>query len=368
MTHAKSISVFPMTSGAHDRALREKAFEPLVAAAKDNPRALLTLANEAQRNGDLDRCLELVERALALQPDDPETNYRVRQLRGRAVPDWHFTMMQDQLRNQAFLEAIERAVQPDMTVLDIGSGSGLLAMMAARAGARAVHSCEMNPIIAKVAEEIVSRNGFADSVTIHNKVSQKLDPDADLGGRADLVISEIIGKDLVCEQVLPSMRDAVRRLAKPGAQFIPHSGEIRIALAHYGKLAKRLVDEACGFDLTPFNALHGARFHVQVYDPALELRSDSVSLFDFDFTSREDHPDSARIDLVSNGGIANGVVQWFRLQMDAHSTFENPPGRDSSWSWALVFFPFAEEIDLNPGDRVSVTGRIVNNNLCLWRG
>ncbi len=351
-----------------DRRLRELAFEPLVAAAKANPKALLTLATEAQRNGDLDRCLTLVEQALALQPDDPETRYRARQLRARAVPSWHFTMMQDHLRNEAFLEAIERAVQPDMTVLDIGSGSGLLAMIAARAGAREVHSCEMNPVIAKVAQEIVSRNGFADKVTIHNKVSQKLDPEADLGGLADLVISEIIGKDLVCEQVLPSMRDAARRLAKPGAQFIPHSGEIRIALAHYGKLGKRFVDQACGFDLTPFNALHSARFHVQVYDPALELRSKSVSLFDFDFTSRDDHLDTARIDLVSNGGTANGVVQWFRLQMDAQSSFENPPGRDSSWSWALVFFPFGEELDLSPGDRVSVTGRIVNNLLCLWRG
>lgn len=351
-----------------DRRLRALAFEPLVAAAKDNPRALLTLATDAQRSGDHERCLTLVEKALALKPDDPETKYRARQLRGRAVPSWHFTMMQDQIRNEAFLEAIERAVQPDMTVLDIGSGSGLLAMMAARAGAREVHSCEMNPVIAKVAEEIVSRNGFADKVTIHNKVSQKLDPEADLGGLADLVISEIIGKDLVCEQVLPSMRDAARRLAKPGAQFIPHSGEIRIALAHYGKLAKRFVDEACGFDLTPFNALHSARFHVQVYDPALELRSDRASLFDFDFTSRDDHPASAQIDLVADGGPANGVVQWFRLQMDAHSTFENPPGRDSSWSWALVFFPFDEEIDLQPGDRVCIEGRIVNNNLCLWRG
>jgi type III protein arginine methyltransferase len=351
-----------------DRRLRELAFEPLVAAAKDNPKALLTLATEAQRLGDLDRCLALMEQALALQPDNPETQYRVRHLRGEVVPDWHFTMMQDHIRNQAFLEAIERAVKPDMKVLDIGSGSGLLAMMAARAGAREVHSCEMNPVIAKVAQEIVSRNGFADKVTIHNKVSQKLDPDADLGGPADLVISEIIGKDLVCEQVLPAMRDAVRRLAKPGAQFIPHSGEIRIALAHYGKLAKRFVDEACGFDLSPFNAMHGARFHVQVYDPALELRSDSVSLFDFDFTNRDDHPDTATIDLVSNGGTANGVVQWFRLQMDAQSSFENPPGRDSSWSWALVFFPFDAEIDLSPGDRVSVTGRIVNNLLCLWRG
>jgi type III protein arginine methyltransferase len=357
----------PMTSLKEDRHLLEKAFEPLQAAAKDNPRALLALAAQAQRSRDLARCRALLDQVVALQPDDPEIRYRVRQLRGRAVPNWHFAMMHDDIRNKAFEEAITRAVRPDMTVLDIGSGSGLLAMMAARAGALTVHSCEMNPFTARVAEEIVSRNGFADSVTIHNKVSHELDPDADLGGRADLVISEIIGKDLVCEKVLPAMRDAVRRLAKPGAQFIPRSGAIHIALAHYGNLAKRFVDEACGFDLSPFNALHSARFSVQVQDPALVLHSESATLFDFDFTSHDAHPDRERVDLVSTGGTVNGVAQWFRLQMDAHGSFDNSPGPDSSWSWALLFFPFDEEMELAPGDSVSVTGRIVDDLLCLWR-
>lgn len=349
------------------RLIIAQAFEPLVAAAKDNPRALLTLAGTALTQGDQGRALVLAEQALALRPDDPEIRFRLHQLRGKATPSWHFPMMQDQIRNQAFQDAIERAVEPGMTVLDIGSGSGLLAMMAARAGARAVHSCEMNPVIAEVAREIVARNGFEDRITIHSLNSKQLDPDTHMGGRADLVISEIIGKDLVCEQVLPSMRDAVRRLAKPGARFIPQSGEIQVALAHFGRLKHRLVGESCGFDLTPFNSLSPANFSVQTYDPELELRSDSAALFAFDFASPDPQPDQARLDLVSHGGTANGVVQWFRLQMDDEGSFENPPGPETSRSWALVFFPFDAPVTLEPGDRVSIAARIVNDILCLWR-
>lgn len=346
-----------------DFALSRRAFEPLVAAAKGNARALIALADEAARNGELSRCLELAHEALELKPDDPGIQFEARALLARTVPDWHFPMLHDHIRNQAFLDAIERAVRPEMKVLDIGSGSGLLAMMAARAGAREVHSCEMNPAIAMVAKQIVSHNGYADQVTIHAKSSRELDADSDLGGRADLVISEIIGKDMVCEKVIPTMQDAVRRLAKPHARFIPQSGEIRVALAHYVKPDDRKVGEVCGFDLSPFNQLGRARFSVQVNDPSLAVRGEMAELFSFDFSSAESRADRVSLDLVASGGVVNGVVQWFRLQMDEFSEFENSPGPNSSRSWALVFFPFAIPIETEPGDRIGVVASIAKNLL-----
>ena len=196
-----------------DHSIALRAFEGMVAAAAGNPRALLALSYMAQQNGDTPRSLELAQEVLALAEADAETERAARHLLARTVPDWHFPMMLDQERNQAFEDAIERAVRPEMRVLDIGSGSGLLAMMAARAGAREVHSCEMNPVIAKTAREIVQRNGFAGTITVHARNSRMLDPEGDLGGQADLVISEVIGKDFVCEHVLPTMQDAARPLA-----------------------------------------------------------------------------------------------------------------------------------------------------------
>ena len=298
-----------------------------------------------------------------MKPDDPGIQFEARALLARTVPDWHFPMLHDHIRNQAFLDAIERAVRPEMKVLDIGSGSGLLAMMAARAGAREVHSCEMNPAIAMVAKQIVHHNGFADRVTVHASSSRKLDADSDLGGRADLVISEIIGKDLVCEEVLPSMLDAVRRLAKPDARFIPQGGEIRVALAHYGKFNRRKVGEVCGFDLSPFNQLGKARFSVQVNDPSLAVRGEVTDLFAFDFSSAEPQADRVSLDLVAAGGTVNGVVQWFRLQMDEFGSFENNPGPETSRSWALIFFPFAEPIETDPGERIGVVASVAMNLL-----
>jgi type III protein arginine methyltransferase len=79
----------------------------------------------------------------------------------KAVPPWHFAMMNDVPRNSAYEEAIRR-VAPGRSVLDIGTGAGLLAMMAARAGAKWVVSCEQTPWIAAKAREVVAANGVGD--------------------------------------------------------------------------------------------------------------------------------------------------------------------------------------------------------------
>jgi hypothetical protein len=52
-----------------------------------------------------------------------------------AVNDFHFAMMNDHDRNEFYREALEKAVKPTDMVLEIGTGSGLLAMLAAKSGA-----------------------------------------------------------------------------------------------------------------------------------------------------------------------------------------------------------------------------------------
>ena len=100
-------------------------------------------------------------------------------------------MLADTARNDAFERAIAKAARGRRLVLDIGTGSGLLAMMAARAGARRVVACEAIRPLAQVATRIVAQNGFADRITVIAKRSTELAVGQNLSEPADLLISEV---------------------------------------------------------------------------------------------------------------------------------------------------------------------------------
>ena len=350
------------------RALIGTAFDALVAGASGNARALALLAAKADQAGDRGRAHAVARQSLALAPDDPEIAAIANAVIAANVPIWHFHMMRDAERNAAYQAAITRAVRPGMRVLDVGSGSGLLAMMAARAGAGSVVSCEVDPAIAAVATDIVARNGFADRVTVINAHSGALDVDRDLGGPVDLVISEIIGKDVVCEHVLPSLRDVARRLLRPGGQMLPAAAEVRIALADWqGYDGIPALPDQCGFDLTPFNQLQPPRWSTNVGDRRLSLCSDPLTLMRFDLASNGAPDVTASVALAALGGRVNGVVQWARLQLDAQGWFENHPAHGRWSSWACQFFPFAQPVDATAGQAIRVGGRVVADLLRLWK-
>lgn len=352
---------------ASDEALIDAAFEPLVAAAAGDALKLAVLAMRAGKANKL-RALAVAREALALAPDDPEVLAIARSVLAADVPLWHFAMMRDDPRNAAYQAAVERAVQPGMRVLDIGSGSGLLAMMAARAGAAHVFTCEADPAIAAVTQQIVTANGFADRITVFNRHSTSLDADADLGGPVDLIISEIIGVDLVCEKALPSLADAKRRLLAPGGTMIPTIGEIRVALAWWDGYAEIPAQaDQCGFDLSAFNQLAPCRWKIDVGTRRLHVRSDEAALMSFDLTTTTVPDRHAALMLQSTGGAVNGVIQWIGLQLDEDGWFDNPPAHGAISSWACIFFPFPAPIDTAAGQPVQIAARVIGDALRIWQ-
>ena len=350
----------------NERDLPEAAFQALIDAAGDNVPALLRLAEVAGQRNNYRCAAELAGRARILWPDDPETAFVAADIISRTVPEFHLPMMHDVARNAAFADAIARQVQPDMRVLDIGSGSGLLAMMAARAGAGEVWSCEAQPAVAAVARDIVRRNGYADRVNILSKHSRDIDAAADMGGPADLIVAEVIASDVVSEHVLPTMRDAVRRLARPGARLIPQAAEIRVALAWWDKLDRRYIGEVDGFDLTPFNRLVQPHFYVPVHSKSLSLRGPAATLFHFDFAAPDQARDRNEVMLEGDGRPANGVIQWLHLQLDEEGAYENRPDSGGKSSWDATFHPLPAALTPATGSGVRLAATYRGDRLKMW--
>src|SRR5262245_12756055 len=137
---------------------------------------------------------------------------------GWADPVEHARMLHDDRRTRDYLAAIAAAVRPGDVVLDIGTGSGVLAVAAARAGARRIYAVEASDI-AEVAGRVFATNGVTETVTLVPGWSREIE----LPEPADLLVAEIIGNEPLEEEILETTLDARRRLLKPDARLIPHT-------------------------------------------------------------------------------------------------------------------------------------------------
>ncbi len=341
-----------------------KHIDVLRTKAAGDSLALLRIAEmmvEAQR---FDEMIDLCEQIIA--GTDANVAARARSLMLRQIPGWHFSILSDLPRNRAYADAIARALaeRPGARVLEIGTGSGILAMHAARAGAAQVVTCEANRLVAQAAQGVLVANGLHRQVTLLNRHSTSL-TETDIGGRVDILVSEIIADNVLSEGVLPSHEHALRALCVPDPVVIPARATVRVALATDHSPVRAPLDHLDGFDLAPFNRLKPPVISIKADDPDVQLRSDPIDLFAFDLaTPVRQAPERGTRSMVSGGGRIDGVVQWLRLELAAGIAYENPPG--GAWSnWGLRFHRFDDPVETQAGDVITIDAAHDRNRISI---
>ena len=116
-------------------------------------------------------------------------------------------------------------------MLDLGAGTGVHGLMAARMGARRVYLVEPEDIIS-VAEEIAEANGLRDRVQcIQGRIE-----DVSLPERVDVIVSVLTGNFLVTEDLLQTLFYARDHVLKPGGVLIPSAATMEAAPVSAAKL------------------------------------------------------------------------------------------------------------------------------------
>jgi type II protein arginine methyltransferase len=294
-------------------------------------------------------------RALASQPDNIHLRHQMRRLCAEQVPFWHIPMMNDVRRNDAFEAAIKAAIAsrgPDALVLDIGTGSGLLSMMAARAGAGSVVACEADQIIADMAQQIVAENGFADWIDIFAKPSTCLTVGAELDAPADILISEILSSDLLTENVLDTFEDAHARLLKEDAIIIPRAASAIGCLVESDVLKNYVfVDQVSGFDLSRFGDFAAMKLPIHGTMTGWRRLSADIELVRIDLTQKNHASDLQLVSVpVLEDGVATGIVQWMHIDLAEGISFDNHPDGYSDGGWLQILHNFPEPIQVRAGE------------------
>lgn len=180
-------------------------------------------------------------------------------------------MLKDRVRTEAYRDFIyeNKALFKGKIVLDVGCGTGILSMFAARAGAARVFSVDNSGIIEK-AREIVAENGLSDVITlIRGKVEEISLPVA----RVDIIVSEWMGYFLLYEAMLDSVLIARDRFLAPGGILAPSQTRMLLSAiddADFKNEKYNFWDDVYGFKMTPMKK---STLHEAVVDL---VKSDSI--------------------------------------------------------------------------------------------
>jgi hypothetical protein len=301
----------------------------------------------------------------------------------------HFPMLLDNARNAAYHAAIRRAVAsagPEARVLDIGSGSGLLAMMAAAAniGPHPVVGVERNHEVAKAARWVLADNGLQDKVVLLRarssdvQVTEQCQGYTSDGGpcmpaRANILVSEVLATDLFGEGWNWVLMDARARLITRDALVIPRRG---VGLAQAIFYPYGFAEDATleGFDLKALRPLRpdnkvGAE--LSCCSQCVNL-TDVVDMEEWDFAAAASDIEPGKrlhVTTATASGVVNAVALWWKVQLLDGSEVDggedvwlsSGPGQNSHWQQYV--FMLHRDIPVKKGDQLQLA---LLHNAHLW--
>lgn len=243
-----------------------------------------------------------------MQPDRRQLNQHAARLLKT-----HQTLLKDQIRNEAFYEALKQTVTRESTVLDIGSGTGIWAIAAAMLGAKRVVAIDADPMLAELIKKLAADKGLSGQIEVICGYSMNVD----LPPEFDIVVSETIGYLGYDEDIVPIMADARLRFLRPGGIIIPENISLHACLGRFDDRSSRLPN-GIDIDLDGFCDLDLNRPRVLKDASGFEMLSSSKCLIETDLRKSELTPDLTKLNTTWEGATisdANAICLWVRSKI-----------------------------------------------------
>lgn len=256
----------------------------------------------------------------------------------------HQMMLEDVVRTTSYEMALKEVIRPDSHVLDFGTGTGVLAIFAARSGAARVDGVDRSTFI-KNARQIALDSGHPD-IRFHHADHETLE----LPQKVDVLVSEWMGHCLFYEAMMaPLLKTRDKFLAEDGV-MVP----ARVSL-HAGLLTdESFHDERAFFLGNPY----GIDFSSIAEQPLRQHRRVRVEVsqldrvrFDFGSIDMKTATEQPRV-LIARGSayqaaLCYGLVAWFSCDLTERVRFGTGP-EDAPTHWDQLYFPFPEPFFVAP--------------------
>ena len=261
-------------------------------------------------------------------------------------------MLMDHVRTEAFRAAIDRVVRPGMTVLDFGTGSGVLSFFAARAGATRVYAVDRSPFIR--AARAVAKHNQLDSVTF----IQTSGGDFELPEQVDVLVSECIGHYVLNERMVDAVLRVRSKHLKPAGAVIPSRLTLKAAIVgvpHVDPAVEYFDTARYGIDFAPLATLARSQRRT-IGVPASAIVGPVVEMASIDLRVDAQEPRTTRGQVELDRDVrAYGLAGWFEAELAPGIVLRTGPD-DEPTHWQQSFFPFASASTVRAG-RVEIAIR-----------
>jgi len=266
-----------------------------------------------------------------------------------AHPDMHRQMLQDRPRTEAYAAALGR--KPEIvrgkTVLDFGCGTGILSLLAAKAGALRV-ICIEGSLLADTTRKVVAKNGFSSTIMVLQTTHKELQ----LPDKVDVIVSEWMGFFMITEDMLSDLFYVRDRWLKPDGVVWPRYTQLWLQpYADAGWWSENIDywdSQPYGFDMSPMTP-YAFRDNKEWPYPIRGIwRPEGLSgvphlISEWDLKDLK-MPPSFRIDSkfrLHTNATVHGIVIWFDVLFDhpdGNITLSTHPSVGVQ-HWGQIFWP-----------------------------
>lgn len=265
----------------------------------------------------------------------------------------HSRLMADAIRTDAYAQALRRSIRPGCTVLDIGAGAGIFALLACQYGAGRVFAVETDNAI-WLARELAATNGFAGRITFIQELATAIT----LPQRADVIVQDVHGLLPLYQHLVPTLIDARTRHLAPEGVLIPAQDTIWLAPVeapglyrhHAGPWDQRLY----GLDWQPaLEMALNAPAKGRVQPEQMLAQPQLWTVLDYMTIAGPDVAGDLQF-VIQRGGTVHGLIAWFDSLLVEDVRFSNAPW-ESEMVYGQTFLPWRRPVEVTTGDRVAVT-------------
>ncbi|MHA1615430.1 MAG: 50S ribosomal protein L11 methyltransferase [Candidatus Thorarchaeota archaeon] len=246
------------------------------------------------------------------------------------------SLLSHKSRIRKFRQAIEQTISTREYVIDLGTGSGILAILAAQQGAQ-VTAIDANAESLKYARIAAERNGVAENIEFVHSHFYDFKPEE----KADVVLCEMLSSVMLIEQQIPASRYAVKHLLKLNGKIIPQQVTLFVIPVQNEILWNRFNIEDLKFPRIPQTAER---------EQSIDL-ADLQELEKLDLTKVSDQPMSIDKHLnfeIVQSGTVHGITGMFESKLYDDITLTMKDG------WRELFMPLPESIDVKAGSKLGV--------------